>query len=247
MKRFLIIGGVVAALAVGIVAVAGVGAQEATPDASEDAEESETPRLDHYLEVLAGNLGVSVEELEAALTQTQIDLINEKVADGTLTQEEADEIIARIESGEAPNFPPFIGGHHGGPFHRIVYNIVESAADVLGMEVEDLQAELRDGNSLADVAEAQGVDVEQFKTDLQAALQAKIDEAVANETITEEMGARLSEALADSIDRIVEKVPGNGPFGGHGPFRGGPGFFFDGPLDDETEAETEATSTTLFN
>jgi hypothetical protein len=237
----------VAALAVGIIAVAGVGAQEATPEPSEDAE-SETPRLDHYLEVLAGNLGVSVEELEAALTQTQIDLINEKVADGTLTQEEADEIIARIESGEGPYFPPFIGGHHG-PLHRIVYNIVESAADVLGMDVEDLHAQLREGNSLADVAEAQGVDVEQFKTDLQAALQAKIDEAVANETITEEMGARLSEGLADAIGRIVEQVPGEGPFGGPfggpGPFRGGPGFF-EGPLED-TETGTDATSTTLFN
>ena len=104
MKRILILGGVLAALAVGIVAVAGAGAQE---DTSED-------RTGHYLELLADNLGVTVEELEGALTQSHLDLVNEKVADGTLTEEEAADIIERIESGEGRLFPPFGGGRHGG-------------------------------------------------------------------------------------------------------------------------------------
>ena len=51
---------------------------------------------DHYLELLAGNLGITVEELEGALTQSHLDLIDEKVADGTITEEEAAEIIERI-------------------------------------------------------------------------------------------------------------------------------------------------------
>ena len=57
----------------------------------------------------AAALGVSVEDLEAAKAALQaehqaevIARVNEKVADGTLTQEEADAIIERIESGERP-------------------------------------------------------------------------------------------------------------------------------------------------
>ncbi|MEX0682191.1 MAG: hypothetical protein WD904_01300 [Dehalococcoidia bacterium] len=246
MKRFMIIGGLVAALAVGAVAVVGAGAQEGTPtpDASDSADEQS--RVEHYLEVLAGNLGISVEELEAALRQSELDLLDEKVADGTLTEEEAAEIREKIESGEAPYFPPFIGGYHHGPIHRIVVGVVEAAADVFDMDVADLHEQLREGNSLAAVATAQGVDVEQFKTDLLAAIQAKIDEKVAGGALTEEQGNNLYERLSGNIDDIVEKTPGDGHFGPGGPHRPfGSGFFFQEDADEPADAETSAT-TTLF-
>jgi len=162
MKKFMVAGGVLAALVVGIVAVAGAGAQEATPEGDTAAAEGDRP-ADHYLELLADNLGVTVEELEGALSQSHIDLINEKVADGTITEEEAAEIIERIESGEGRLFPPFGRGQHGGhhsKFHRLVGMIVANSAEVLDMELEVLKEELHAGNSLADVATAQGVEVE---------------------------------------------------------------------------------------
>ncbi|MCI0842796.1 MAG: hypothetical protein J4N36_03445 [Chloroflexi bacterium] len=226
MKRILILGGVLAALAVGIVAVAGAGAQE---DTSEDRP------ADHYLELLAENLGVTVEELEGALTQSHLDLINEKVADGTITEEEAAEIIERIESGEGRLFPPFGGGRHGGGhghIQRLVGLVVENSAEVLGMEVEALKDELHAGNSLADVATAQGLDVEQFKADVLTAVAADLDEKVADGSITQEQADRILAKITESIDRIVEKVPGEGApegsdVGAHsfgGPRHGGPGF-----------------------
>ena len=134
MKRIMILGGVLAALAVGIVAVAGAGAQEDTPE--------DNPG-DHYVELLAGNLGVTVEELEAALTQSHLDLIDEKVADGSITEEEAAEIIERIESGEGRLFPPFggKGGGHG-KMQRLHGLIVENSAEALGLEVDALKDEL---------------------------------------------------------------------------------------------------------
>ena len=233
MKRILILGGVVAALAVGIVAVAGAGAQEATPEGDATTVEGERP-VDHYLEVLADNLGITVEELEGAMTQSHIDLVNEKVADGTLTAEEAAEIIERIESGEGRLFPPFGGGQRGchhGKLHRLHGMVVENSAEVLGMEVEALQEELHAGNSLADVATAQGVEVEQFKADLLTAIEADLDEKVADGTITQEQADNILARITESIDRIVEKVPGEGPHPG-GPRPGGPGFR--APLDDAT-------------
>jgi len=225
MKKFLVAGGVLAALAVGIVAVAGAGAQETTPEGDAAAVEGERP-VDHYLEVLADNLGITVEELEGAMTQSHIDLVNEKVADGTLTAEEAAEIIERIESGEGRLFPPFGGGHgggHHGKFHRLVAGIVENSAEVLGMEVEALQEELHAGNSLAD---------------LLTAIAADLDEKVADGTITQEQADDILAKITESIDRIVEKVPGEGPHPGGRPFGGprfgGPGFR--APLGDTDDA-----------
>ncbi|HEY5625027.1 MAG TPA: hypothetical protein VIT93_00915 [Dehalococcoidia bacterium] len=227
MKRFLILGGVVAALAVGIVAVAGAAAQE----------DGEKP-AGHFLELLAGNLGVTVEELEEALTQSHVDAVNEKVADGTISEEDAAAIIERIESGEGRLFPPFGGPRHGGhhgPFHRLHAMIVANSAEVLGMDVDALKEELRAGNSLADVAEAQGVEIEQFKADLLAAIAADLDEKVADGSITQETADNILAKITESIDRIVEKVPGEGD----GPRRGGPGFrapFGDTDNIDATEA-----------
>lgn len=236
MKKIMILGGMLAALAVGIVAVAGAGAQEETP---------EDRPVDHYLEVLADNLGITVEELEGALTQSHIDLVNEKVADGTITEEEAAEIIERIESGEGRLLPPFGGGHGGG--HRLAGLVVANSAEVLGIEVDALREELHAGNSLADVATAQGVDIEQFKADLLAAIASDLDEKVADGSITQEQADRILEKITESIDRIVEKVPGEGAqdgarsFGGHR--FGGRGF--QAPLGDTDDAG--ATSTIFFN
>lgn len=255
MKKYLMIGGVVAALAIGAFAVVSAGAQEATPTPTDEATSDQQARLDHYLEVLADNLGVSVDELKSGLTQTQIDLINEKVADGTLTQDEANDLIDKIENGDTPLFPPFFrgdndGGHH--PLLRVVGNVIDSAAEVLGLDSSDVKDQLQNGSSLADIAAAQGVDVDTFKAELQDNLQAKIDAAVADGTITEEMGQRLSDGLADHIDRIVEATPGDGPFGGDAPM-GGEGFgfgprggrFFDGngPFNNDSEENSDTSLT----
>ena len=235
MKRILILGAAVAALAVGIVAVAGVGAQEGA---------SEDKPVDHYLELLAGNLGVSVEELEGALTQSHLDLIDEKVADGTITAEEAAEIIERIESGEGRLFPPFGGRGHGGHgnMHRLHGLIVENSAEALGLEVDALKDELKAGNSLADVATAQGVDVEQFKIDVLAGVAADLDEKVADGSLTQEKADTVLEKITESIDRIVEKVPGERSGDSTSSFGGGG---FRASLGDAADAG--ATSSIFFN
>ena len=239
MKRILILGGVLAALAVGIVAVAGAGAQE---DTSEDRP------ADHYLELLADNLGVTVEELEGALTQSHLDLIAEKVADGTITEEEAAEIIERIESGEGRLFPPFggRGGGHGN-MQRLHGLVVENSAEVLGLEVDALKDELHAGNSLADVAAAQGVDVEQFKADVLAGVAADLDEKVTDGSITQEQADMILEKITESIDRIVEKVPGEGSEDGARSFRGSRfgGSGFHAPLGETDDAG--ATSSIFIN
>jgi hypothetical protein len=240
MKRILILGAVVGALAVGIVAIAGAAAQE----------EGEMP-ANHFLELLADNLGVPVEELEEALTQSHVDAVNDKVADGTISEEDAADIIERIESGEGRLFPPFggQGGHHG-KMQRLHGLVIENSAEVLGLEVDALKEELQAGNSLADVATAQGTDLEQFKADVLTAVAGDLAEKVADGSITQEQADTVLEKLTESIDRIVEFTRGDGAAGGSGDgagsfggarFGGG----FQAPLNDGDDVD--ATSTIFLN
>ncbi len=96
------------------------------------------------------------------------------------------------------------------------------------MEVEALKEELHDGNSLADVATAQGMEVETFKSELLAAIEADLDAKVAEGEISQETADDVLAKITESIDRIVDKVPGeDGPGGDRrfgGPRFGGPGF-----------------------
>lgn len=79
-------------------------------DTERPATEEEREALQTQIQAaFAAALGVSVDDLEAAKATLEaehraeaIARVNEKVADGTLTQEEADAIIERIESGERP-------------------------------------------------------------------------------------------------------------------------------------------------
>ncbi|MCH7836425.1 MAG: hypothetical protein IH864_06110, partial [Chloroflexi bacterium] len=97
-------------------------------------------------------------------------------------------------------------------------------------------AELREGNSLADVAAAQGIGVDGFKAQLLAEVQADIDAKVADGTITQEQADRLSEGLEERIDNIVNAQPGEGGFGGPRHRHGGFGGPWHAPLDEAEEA-----------
>jgi len=85
--------------------------------------------------------------------------------------------------------------------------VLQSAAGVLGMEVSQLKGQLNSGKSLAQVAQEQGMSVEDFKAALIAAvdadLQAKVDEG----KLTQEQKDRLLEAFTNNIDRIINFVP----------------------------------------
>lgn len=130
------------------------------------------------------------------------------VADGSITQEQADEVATTLsEAGMGGR-----GGHHrGGPG-------LEAAADALGMTEDELRAALDvDGTTLADVAEEQGVSVETLVDALVATAQERIATAVEEGRLTQE---EADERLADLEERITERVNSEAP-ADRGPGAGG--------------------------
>lgn len=78
-----------------------------------------------------------------------------------------------------------------------------TAADVIGIESDALREALNDGQSIADVAAANGVDAEDVIDALVAEKTERIDGAVESGRLTQD---EADERLAELEDRITEKV-----------------------------------------
>ena len=135
------------------------------------------------------------------------------VDDGTLTQDQADAVVAALEAAR-PDKEMGPGGR-GGPGRRVG---LDAAATALGVTQEELMTALRDGQSIADVAASKGVDVQVVIDAMVADAQAHLAEEVASGEITQD---QADARLAELTTRLTEMVNSTMPMGPGGP--GGPG------------------------
>ncbi len=116
-----------------------------------------------------------------------------------LAQTEGDSTDETTESAE-----------DGGPrFHRRGGHVIGTAADTIGIEFADLIAALQeDGATLASVAEANGSSGDAIIAAVVEQLTERLDEAVAEERITQ---AEADEKLAEATARAAELVETENP------------------------------------
>lgn len=182
---------------------------------------------DTFLDAFATELGVSRDDLLPAGKAAAIAAIDAAVAAGDLDEARATDMKERIEAleeegcglGFALGFGRgmAIGAAHG--FVRA--DVLEAAADVLGIGSDELIGQLADGATLEEVAEGQGVDYQAVKDGVTAAVQADLDAAVAE---------GLDQDRADAMLERVRTWLDEGGEAGFGRFvRGGPGGFGHGP------------------
>lgn len=102
------------------------------------------------------------------------DLLAPLVDDGTLTEAQVDAIVAQIlqHRPERPGRPG--GPDRPGGWHRHRGEGLSTAAEVIGISVEDLVAALREGQTIAEVAQANGVDPQTVIDALVAEAEARI-------------------------------------------------------------------------
>jgi len=129
------------------------------------------------------------------------------VTDGTITQAQADKVIAAIESA-APQ-----RGQGGG-------KRLEVAATAIGITVAELRTELGTTKSLADVAKAHNVDVQKVIDALVADATTHIDQAVTDGKLTAAQAATAQSTLVERITKRVNTAGlpdrGRGGMGRHG-------------------------------
>ena len=168
---------------------------------------------------IAATQGVSVDVVIQAITDDAESRIDEKVAAGEITQEEADERLAGLDERvtEKVDATPGEGGRRG---LRGVRNS-GAVAESLGVTTDELREAREAGQSLADVAAAQGVSVDTVVAAIVDSVEAHLAEEVAEGDLTQE---EADERLASAEERAAEKVdavPGEaGPQGARGGRRG---------------------------
>ncbi|RBY87799.1 hypothetical protein [Blastococcus sp. TF02A-30] len=138
------------------------------------------------------------------------------VDDGTLTGDQADAVAETLDEAG-------VAGHGGRPGWGPGPGL-SAAADALGMTEDELRTALQeDGATLAQVAEDQGVAVEDLVAALVQAQRERIAEAVEEGRLTQEEADELLADVEERVsDRVDQEFPGRGPGGGWGPgHRGG--------------------------
>jgi hypothetical protein len=142
----------------------------------------------------------------------------ELVEDGTITQEQADQVAETLDE-QLPARGP---GGLGGPGHHGVVRSLDTAAEELGLTREELHEQLRSGATLAEIAEEQGVDIDDLVTALVAAAEEDLAAAVEAGRLDQERADEIAGDLEDRIRTFVEEglppPPDGRRFGGPGPW-----------------------------
>lgn len=140
-------------------------------------------------------------ELGDRLRESLQDLVD----DGTITEAQADAVTEHLvenrpERSERPGrmYRRGLDGHRGDG---------AVLADILGIDTDTLRSELAAGNSIADIAEANGVDVQAVIDALIADAESHVDMAV-DHGLDEDRAAERLERLAERIEDGVYRTRG---------------------------------------
>ena len=133
------------------------------------------------------------------------DALQPLVDDGTITAAQADAVVTQLKES-LPERVPGHGGRDGGDHGRFGFPFDGEVLETLGIDVATLREQLQAGSSLAEIAEAQGVDVQALIEALVAEGSERIDEAVASGRIDEAEATARKAELETRITELVNKT-----------------------------------------
>ncbi|WNC15347.1 hypothetical protein [Brevibacillus brevis] len=146
--------------------------------------------------------GVAEDDVIDLLVKQQADKLAEAVKAGKLTQEQAD----KMSENAADRVKKQVESTHQDRGFRGGFDVEknEELLSLLKLDADGLKEQLKAGKTLAQVAEAQGVDEDDL-IDLLVKQQAdKLAEAVKAGKLTQEQADKMSENAADHVKAMVE-------------------------------------------
>jgi hypothetical protein len=208
------------------------------------ATQSSTNPRQAFLDDVAKRLNVTPAQLSAAFKAAFLDRLAAAVKAGVITQAQADKLEQRLHQGAPAPFlygrPPGFEGPRGFARHGFVgSSTISAAATYLGIGEAQLLNDLRQGQTLAQIAKAHGKSVTGLQQAITAAIKARLDRAVANGRITkgqeDKVLSRLQARIENRLNRRLLLLPprfrvvppgagpwGSGPPPGKGPWGPGP-------------------------
>lgn len=161
------------------------------------------------------------------------EILTDLVDEGVITSEQADQISATLQQ-RLGEFRMGRQGFHGGGRH------LATAAEIIGVDVDTLAESLRNGQTLAEVAEANDVSAQALIDALVGEMNANLDQAVEDGRLTSEQADEIRANAPDRIESMVNGEFEGRRFEGRG-FRGPHGFGFGLTPEDSTDATGTST------
>ncbi len=169
-------------------------------------------------DVIVAN-GGSVESVVNSAVTSATERINQAVANGNATQEQADQLLSNLEQlmtdGINGELPFNLGAN---PRKDIERALISSITEVTGMDAQSIIQEIRGGSTLADVIAENGSSVDEVVASAMAKSTERVNGWVENERITQEQAdeilAGLEQFYTDVLNGDVEfPRPNGGPRG----------------------------------
>jgi polyhydroxyalkanoate synthesis regulator phasin len=169
------------------------------------------PYCEQYLQDLANRLHVSVSTLQQDKLGAREDVLAQMVKDGKLTQSQATAIENRLQSHQACT-----GKGHGLFARGVVLNslkqylpaVENQVAQGLKLTASQLTADLKNGQSLNQIAAAQHVSSAQLHTLVLNAVQNAVNQAVKDGNLTQAQATAFMTALQQHpaiLDRLFNR------------------------------------------
>ena len=155
---------------------------------------------------VAARLGVTPEQLRSAFRATLVARVDAAVAAGKLTPEEGARLKERIANANGLGLGAAAGKRKAlGQKLGKRLGAKAPVATYLGMTREALVAELRKGQSLAQIAKARGKTVDGLVAAMVAPLKAHLAKAVENDRLTKQRADALLERITDRLEQLVQR------------------------------------------
>jgi len=229
------IAGIATVVALIGAAVLGISvyAQETTPTTPLDWM---SDYVEQVRDLIASKLGVDRAALDAAETEAHQEMIDQFLEDGTITQNQADRMLSRLEQdglgmGKMGRFGDRGGVRRGGgavgPLSQW-----QSLAEQLGMTTDELAAELEAGKTITELAEEKGVDLQAAQVE---AMKEQIQQAVEDGKLTQEQADWMLQGLEQGFMPDGRGFGFGGRGGCFGDFGGHRGFWGQSNQSDQTD------------
>lgn len=210
-------GGIfLAGLLAGMIASGGIPAFAAgSPSGSSPSANGNSKYCQAYLSTLANELHVTQQQLaqdnQAAIEKT----LDQMQADGTITAAQKAKIEQRLQNASqhpcallgrglkgrhgGPGGPGGPGGHLGTQLAGARQQIEAAVAPALKLSAETLDSDLAAGQTIAQIAKAQGVSLNAVNTAYLNAVQAALKTAVSNGALTQAQSTALYGKLQQAV------------------------------------------------
>jgi uncharacterized protein (DUF433 family) len=139
----------------------------------------EALQADKSLAQIAEEHGQSADAIVNAVVDRAEQRLNEAVANGRLTQDQANRRLAFIRevATKLVDTPGLGGPGISGPAAKQPI-LINTTAQVTGLTVDQVRAELQEGKSLAQIAEEHGQDADAILNELRAKAEARLDQVL---------------------------------------------------------------------